>query len=68
MASYLHYITVYIGRTDQRKQAMRACQDTTRAPDEKVYYLELLKDGGVRWNAVYVMIKRGTIYFDSSLI
>jgi len=58
-----HNITTYIGRTDERKQALQACQDTIRAPDEKVYYLQLLKDGGVKWNAVYTMIKRGTIYF-----
>lgn len=53
-------ITVYIGRTDQRRMAFRNCQTDCKEGDEEVFYLELLKDGGVRWNAVYTMIKRGT--------
>ena len=51
-------LTVYINRTDQRRSAFKACQSIGASEDDPIFYLELLTDGGVRWNAVYKMIKR----------
>jgi len=51
-------LTVYINRTDQRRSAFRACQSVGASENDPVFHLELLTDGGVRWNAVYKMIKR----------
>jgi len=51
-------LTVYINRTDQRRSAFKACQSVGASEDDPVFHLELLTDGGVRWNAVYKMIRR----------
>jgi hypothetical protein len=61
----IHNISVYVNRTDQRRQEFfkgqadaRLLDDDADEGDEDFYY-QLLTDGGVRWNSVYYMIKRG---------
>ena len=35
------------------------CQTDFKEDNEEVFYIKLLKDNGVHWNAIYTIIKRG---------
>lgn len=62
----LHNICVWINRTDQRRQrffegqtgAQNDLDEDCDEEDDKIFYYQLLVDGGVRWNSAYYMIKR----------
>jgi hypothetical protein len=45
-------------RSDQRRQDFADCQAEALEEDEMYNHYELLLDGGVRWNAVYHMLRR----------
>lgn len=62
----LHNLCVWVNRSDLRRQKFFSGQaDSTELdddPDEDSdpqFHYQLLGDGGVRWNSVYYMIKRG---------
>ncbi|EKG18607.1 Ribonuclease H-like protein [Macrophomina phaseolina MS6] len=70
----LHNICVYINRSDTRRQEFMAGQANAHLLDDDpdvvgdpIFYYQLKTDGGVRWNAVYCMIKRGKLYIRQRL-
>ena len=56
----LHNTVTYINRSDSRRQEFGRCQ-VSSAPteEESIFEYQLIKDGGIRWNSTYFMIKRG---------
>jgi hypothetical protein len=54
---HLHNLVTYIGRSPSRLRAFEASQKVD-ATDLVGNTLHLMKDGGVRWNSTYYMIKR----------
>ena len=67
----IHNLSVYINRTDQRREEFFGLQkelseqanipgeNEERAEADKVFFYKLLQDGGVHWNSAYYMIRRG---------
>lgn len=53
-----HNICVYINRNDQRREAFRSCITGAYGEEDQLFNLQLIVDRGIRWNAVYAMIKR----------
>jgi hypothetical protein len=63
----LHNLAVYINRNDNRREALKAQMRITKTADGEEFIGELLKDSGVRWNATFYMIARGTSELPPSL-
>jgi hypothetical protein len=56
----VHNIVRYILRSDQRRQQLAVLQSECKENDDLYDYWELtlIKDGGIRWNSTYYMLKR----------
>ena len=57
----LHNFVTGILRSHKKKQLFDGLQHELHAPDDDIYHfwaLSLVKDGGVRWNATYLMLLR----------
>jgi len=57
----VHNLCNYVNRNDQRRERFNDLH-AEAAGDDDVFFYQLLRDGGVRWNAVYDMIKRGKLH------
>ena len=54
----IHNNVRWILRSDRRRQDFADCQAEALEDDEIYSHYELILDGGVRWNAVYNMLRR----------
>jgi hypothetical protein len=53
----VHNTVTYINRSDQRRQDFCALQAELSQEDE-IFEYQLLKDGGIRWNSTFFMLRR----------
>ncbi|RYC79965.1 hypothetical protein BFJ63_vAg17151, partial [Fusarium oxysporum f. sp. narcissi] len=53
----VHNIVRYITRSDQRRQHFETLQ-AEALQDDELFSLQLIKDGGIRWNSTFSMLER----------